>query len=77
VEGLLGILVGAILGFFLGEIKTRSDRQRSRTDLAEALLTEISLDKKGLENALEAFTDQGGRDDSPDQGARRSLALCT
>ena len=57
-EALLGILVGAILGFFLGQITTRFDRQRKKTDLARALLTEISLDKKGLQSALELFTQE-------------------
>ncbi|NIN69414.1 MAG: hypothetical protein GTO63_32970 [Anaerolineae bacterium] len=51
-EALLGILVGAILGFFLGFVKTRFGRQRTKTDFAGALHTEISLSKQGLEDAV-------------------------
>jgi hypothetical protein len=60
-EALLGILVGAIIGFFLQQIATRFSRQRRKTDLARALHTEISLDKKGLQNALEVFTQEKDR----------------
>jgi hypothetical protein len=55
-EALLGILIGSILGFFMGLLKTHFDRQRTKRDMAEALLTEIPLDKKGLRSALDVFS---------------------
>lgn len=56
-EALLGILVGAILGFFLGLLKTHFDRKSRKKDFAESLQTEIGLATQGLEDLVKRVGD--------------------
>ena len=62
-EALLGVVVGAPLGFILTELKTCFDRRRASMDVAKLLCNEISLNKETLErivNKVESVRREGG-----------------